>query len=112
MVSEASIEKKLPIPASAPTSSKDGRIREFAGRSAEIMYRGAHAIDGELVRSRVEHNTSLADVFPPCFELRLDEDDSLQCGLRALPHRRKHRREHQGGRNERHVHGYKTYSAG
>src|ERR1700677_3950942 len=100
MASEANAEKKLPIPASPAPSTKDGRIRELAGRGAKIMHRRAHAIDGQLVRGRVVHNAALADVFPARFELRLDENDSLQCGLRALPDRREHRREDQGGRNE------------
>ncbi len=47
------------------------------------MHRGAHAIDGQLVRGRVVHDAALADVFPARFELRLDENHGLQGGFRA-----------------------------
>ena len=72
------------------------------------MDRRAHAIDRELVRSRVVYDAALADLFPARFELRLDQDDGLEGVPRTLPHRGDHRRQHQRGGDERHIHGYKT----
>ena len=73
---KAAKEKELTIPfrpsGSDPTSSKDGGIRDFTLPGAEIEDRRAHAIDRELVCSRVEHDAALADVFPARFELRFD----------------------------------------
>jgi len=112
MGSKASVEKKLTI----PFGSSNGRIREFAGRSAKLMQGLANPVDGELVRGRVAYDASLADVFPARFKLRLNQhydlDHSLQGDSPALPHRGDHCREHQRGRNERNVHGYKTNSRG
>jgi hypothetical protein len=78
---KAAKEKKFTIPfrpsgsSSAPTSdpspSKDGRIRNFGLQGAEIEDGRAHAINRELVCSRVVHDAALADVFPARFELRL-----------------------------------------
>ena len=66
---KAAEEKKLTIPfrpsrTPAPTSTKDGRIRNFGLQGAEVEDGRAHPIDRELVCSRVVHDAALADVFP------------------------------------------------
>ena len=77
---KAGVEKKFAIPlrscASSP-ASKDGGIRDFAMGSAQVLDRGANAINRELVRSWVVYDSALAYLFPARFKLRLDQDDRL-----------------------------------
>src|SRR5271163_2148354 len=72
------------------------------------MNRRAHAINRQLVRRRVAHDAALADMFPARFELRLYQDDRLDPALATVPHRGKHRRQHQGSGNKRYIHGYEA----
>src|SRR5271166_5341074 len=71
----------------------------------QVGHRRPYSVHGHLLRLGIAHNPSLADVFASHFKLWLHQQDQLErFGSPALPRTLHHRRQHQRGRDERHVH--------